>query len=95
MKVSRVSREFNVSATEMRKPGLGHLHERPRFYRTTPAGKLAGGSVLPPRLFRTFSAPAPYFYVNACPCGVPYFYGLRSFLFYARLGVLAFVVRDP
>ncbi len=36
----------------------------------------------------------PYFYVNACPCGIRYFYGLRSFLFYARLGVLAFVVKD-
>jgi len=36
----------------------------------------------------------PYFYVNACPCEVPYLYGLRSFLFYARLGVLAFVVKD-
>jgi hypothetical protein len=79
----------------MLKPELGHLHEFPRFYRTTPAGKLAGCSVLPPPLLRTIPALYPYFYVNACPCGVPYFYGLRSFLFYARLGVLAFVVRDP
>jgi hypothetical protein len=52
MTVSRVSREFNVSATEMPKPGLGHLREFPRFYRTTPAGKLAGSSVLFPSFIR-------------------------------------------
>ena len=46
------------------------------------------------RGLRTVSLLYPYFYVNACPCGIRYFYGLRSFLFYARLGVLAFVVKD-
>ena len=78
----------------MKEPELGHFQECPWLYLTTPAGNSGESSVLPPRPLRTFSAPSPYFYADPHPYKIPYFCVLRSFLFCARLQILAYWVRD-